>query len=544
MSRDIYFITHPDVVIDPSIPVPRWRLSERGRHRMRCLLTRDWTARIEAIYCSTEQKTLDVGAAILSEATGIPHHQLATLGENDRSATGYLPKTEFEATVDAFFAQSKRTHSRMGAGRCRTSAHHRRAGPHHTRCSWHRPSRGGFPWRRWSTPLVSSQTGTHSPTGRAAGYVGRTLLSLAGAGRYPRPRLDADRCLVLGNAPGSLFKTMRRRPRSALGVYGRGGSAHKRVSSMGRIVSRALGVFFVVGCAVLSHAQVPPSSAERSGYTGLLAAAARGDAVQIKHLTSKGEKTDVRDGFGRTPLHVAVFLGHHEAMRELVAVGADPNALENDRYDIVTIAAVANDVPTLEVALALGASAKNVTSRYDGTALIAAAHLGHVEAVRTLIRAGAPLDHVNNLGWTALLRVHRARRWRPASHRNTASVGQGRSKREPGRSRWADTALARARARVWSDGVGTTRCRSAVTGSQVTFTVFLNACALAGGWPLGDAPLGAELGRTGRFSGEALPDPRLHPFVGAVEVGDGVARVDQSVEERAVRLVQPALQDR
>ena len=38
-----------------------------------------------------------------------------------------------------------------------------------------------------------------------------------------------------------------------------------------------------------------------------------------------------------------------------------------------------------------------------GTALIAAAHLGHVEVVRTLIRAGAPLDHVNNLGWTALI---------------------------------------------------------------------------------------------------------------------------------------------
>jgi len=103
MSRDIYFITHPDVVIDPSIPVPRWGLSERGRRRMRCLLTRDWTARIEVIYCSTEQKALD-GAVILSEATGIPHYQLATLGENDRSATGYLPTTEFEATVDAFFA--------------------------------------------------------------------------------------------------------------------------------------------------------------------------------------------------------------------------------------------------------------------------------------------------------------------------------------------------------------------------------------------------------------------------------------------------------
>ncbi|HKY06948.1 MAG TPA: ankyrin repeat domain-containing protein, partial [Candidatus Binatia bacterium] len=94
---------------------------------------------------------------------------------------------------------------------------------------------------------------------------------------------------------------------------------------------------------------------------------------------------------------------NHEAMRALVTGGANPNALENDRYDIVTIAAVANDVPTLKVALALGASPRNITSRYDGTALIAAAHLGHAEIVRALIRAGAPLDHVNNLGWTALI---------------------------------------------------------------------------------------------------------------------------------------------
>jgi len=172
---------------------------------------------------------------------------------------------------------------------------------------------------------------------------------------------------------------------------------------MGQIVSRVLGVYFVVGCAVLSHAQVPPSSAERSGYTGLLAAAARGDTAQIERLISSGERTDVRDGQGRTPLHVATFRGHHEAMRALAAAGANPNALENDRYDIVTIAAVADDVPTLRVALALGGSAKNVTSRYDGTALIAAAHLGHAEAVRTLIKAGAPLDHVNNLGWTAVI---------------------------------------------------------------------------------------------------------------------------------------------
>jgi ankyrin repeat protein len=55
------------------------------------------------------------------------------------------------------------------------------------------------------------------------------------------------------------------------------------------------------------------------------------------------------------------------------------------------------------VLLAAGASAKLVTSRYDGTALIAAAHLGHDGVVRQLIAAGAPLDHVNNLHWTALI---------------------------------------------------------------------------------------------------------------------------------------------
>jgi hypothetical protein len=90
-------------------------------------------------------------------------------------------------------------------------------------------------------------------------------------------------------------------------------------------------------------------------------------------------------------------------MHALVAAGANPNALESDRYDVVTIAAGANDVSTLKTALALGARSRNITSRYDGTALIAAAHLGHADIVRTLVRAGAPLDHVNNLGWTALI---------------------------------------------------------------------------------------------------------------------------------------------
>ena len=152
-----------------------------------------------------------------------------------------------------------------------------------------------------------------------------------------------------------------------------------------------------------AQAQVAPSASEVEGYAGLFAAAAKGDAARIAQLAAAGADVKARDARGRTPLHVAAFARRHDAMRALVKAGADPNALEGDRYDIVTIAAVANDVPTLEVALAIGARATNVTSIHDGTALIAAAHRGHAEVVRVLIEAKAPLDHVNNLGWTALI---------------------------------------------------------------------------------------------------------------------------------------------
>jgi ankyrin repeat protein len=150
-------------------------------------------------------------------------------------------------------------------------------------------------------------------------------------------------------------------------------------------------------------AQVPPTVQERASYTGLFAAAASGDVAAIERLARSGERVDARDGRGRTALHVAAYFQQREVMRALVRAGADPNALDRDRYDIVTIAAVADDVATLATALEIGCSAANVTSPYDGTALIAAAHLGHEEVVRTLIRAGAPLDHVNNLGWTAVI---------------------------------------------------------------------------------------------------------------------------------------------
>jgi len=150
-------------------------------------------------------------------------------------------------------------------------------------------------------------------------------------------------------------------------------------------------------------AQIPPSPTEITAYRGLHAAAQRGDLMEIERLATERPALAARDAYGRTPLHIATYARQREAIKALLRAGADPGALDADRYDAVTIAAVADDEETLRVLLAGGASAKLVTSRYDGTALIAAAHLGHDGVVRQLIAAGAPLDHVNNLHWTALI---------------------------------------------------------------------------------------------------------------------------------------------
>ena len=152
------------------------------------------------------------------------------------------------------------------------------------------------------------------------------------------------------------------------------------------------------------HAQVPPTPSEAAQYTGLHAAAHRGDLAAIDRLIATKADVNSRDAYGRTPVHVAAFARQRDAIRTLAKSKANLELLESDRYDAVTIAAVADDEDTLRVLLSLGASAKLTTSRYDGTALIAAAHLGHDGVVKQLIAAGAPLDHVNNLHWTALIK--------------------------------------------------------------------------------------------------------------------------------------------
>ncbi len=155
--------------------------------------------------------------------------------------------------------------------------------------------------------------------------------------------------------------------------------------------------------ALPAFAQTPPSANQIAAYTGLHRAAHDGDAAAIRALIAEGADPEEKDADGRTALIVAAFASQDDALAALVEGGADVNAQDKIGYDAVTIAAVADDPELMSLALKLGNRPDNIHTNWNGTALIAASHLGHAEVVRRLIAAASPLNHLNNLGWTALI---------------------------------------------------------------------------------------------------------------------------------------------
>lgn len=172
---------------------------------------------------------------------------------------------------------------------------------------------------------------------------------------------------------------------------------------MNAFLVSAVGLLVSIFVSVTGAAQSPPSDRETATYNRFFKAVYAGDQAAVREILATGVDLEQKDGSGRTALHIAAFQSHDSVFQQLAGAGSNVNALENSQYDVITIAAVANDLEMLRLALKFGGNPKNVTSPYGGTALIAAAHLGHVDVVRTLLAAGSSVDHINNLGWTALL---------------------------------------------------------------------------------------------------------------------------------------------
>jgi broad specificity phosphatase PhoE len=107
MTGNVIFLTHADVLVDPQVPVPDWGLNDAGRARHVRFAGDAALDGVTAIYASTERKARE-GAAPIAARLGLDTQLRAALGENDRSATGFLPEDEFWPVVKSFFAEPDR----------------------------------------------------------------------------------------------------------------------------------------------------------------------------------------------------------------------------------------------------------------------------------------------------------------------------------------------------------------------------------------------------------------------------------------------------
>lgn len=134
----------------------------------------------------------------------------------------------------------------------------------------------------------------------------------------------------------------------------------------------------------------------------LLAAAGDGDARSAARALRDGADVEARDARRRTPLLLAAAADHVEVAELLVHVGADPDAVD-DRSDTPwLVTGVTGSVAMGRLLLDAGADL-TLRNRFGGLSPIPASERGHVAYVRWVTTTDVDLDHVNDLGWTALL---------------------------------------------------------------------------------------------------------------------------------------------
>ena len=91
------------MLIAPDEEITSWRLSPSGLMRARHFSESKVLSNVSAIWSSAERKAVET-AQCLSNRSALKIQIDPRLGENDRSATGFLPPEDFERAADAFFA--------------------------------------------------------------------------------------------------------------------------------------------------------------------------------------------------------------------------------------------------------------------------------------------------------------------------------------------------------------------------------------------------------------------------------------------------------
>lgn len=145
-------------------------------------------------------------------------------------------------------------------------------------------------------------------------------------------------------------------------------------------------------------------SAQETGRPAMLLEAVRtNDSAQLRAVIDGGADLEARDGQGRTALLLATRASAVDLAGLLIEAGADVNAKDAIRDTPFLYAGAEGQDAILRLILATGKARLGDTNRYGGTALIPAAHHGHPSTVRILLGTAIDIDHVNDLGWTALL---------------------------------------------------------------------------------------------------------------------------------------------
>jgi uncharacterized protein len=135
----------------------------------------------------------------------------------------------------------------------------------------------------------------------------------------------------------------------------------------------------------------------------LIQAAERGDTALVLELLQACADINARDARGRTPIMAATQANWVEIVRVLINAGADIHLQDNLKDNPFLYAGAEGLLDILKLTIDAGANTR-ITNRFGGTALIPAAEHAHVEVIKELLtRTDIDVNHVNNLGWTALL---------------------------------------------------------------------------------------------------------------------------------------------
>ena len=163
-----------------------------------------------------------------------------------------------------------------------------------------------------------------------------------------------------------------------------------------------IGGLLVQSCGNKKQNTVMNSPSERAKFT-LLEAVEKRDVNLVTEILKTNPNLELKDKKGRTALMVAAYQVDNEIANLLISAGSNVNTQDDMLNSPFLFAGADGNVPLLNSCLSHGADFK-VFNRYGGTALIPAAEKGHLEVVQILCKTpGFPIDHVNNLGWTALM---------------------------------------------------------------------------------------------------------------------------------------------